>query len=210
MKWIFSTVVSVSLMSVAGLSYADHYFYADLGLGYAAASNMPDSEDFNQLPGTDAVGSLDRTRNNYGGRIGIGVMWDANAWLSYGLETAGAYYGVTKYSNAASSVEMNYYGIECLGVARFNMNKFHLLLKAGMTDERMHPTKSNINNADFDGNNQVLPEVGMGIAYSVTPNLLVGLSYYHTFGDDVSFTSTETAENLPSVDMGFLEFLYFM
>lgn len=209
MKKIIKTVISSALLLGVGASaYADYRPYGDIGVGYAAAVDMPDGNSYNDLPGVVPTGESSSSATNYGGRVAIGVLWDVETKFSYGVEAAGAYYGVTKYSNPTSSVEMNYYGLELLGVAQWNMDKLHLIAKAGATDEQLHPTKNNIdNNEQLQDSEQVLPEVGAGFSYSFTPNVQLGLMYYHTFGGNVSFDTTGDATTLPSVNMGLLELM---
>lgn len=209
MKKKFSTLVfGASLMSIAASGYADYRPYIDLGVGYAEALNMPSGSDFSDLGGVIPVGEGNSTTNNYGGRISAGIMWDTETILAYGIEAAAASYGMTKYSNDASSVEMNYYGLELLGVTQINAGKVRLIGKAGASLEQLHPTKANINNSGFNDSQQVLPEVGAGIAYAFTPHFQLGVTCYHTFGSDVSLQDTASAENLPSVNMAFLEAMY--
>ncbi len=209
MKKILSTLIfGASVMSIAASGYADYRPYIDLGVGYAEALNMPDGNDFSNLGGVLPVGTSSSTANNYGGRLAAGVMWDTETLLAYGIEAAAASYGMTKYANDASSVEMNYYGLELLGVAQINAGKVRLIGKAGAVLEQLHPTKGNINNEGLNDSQQVLPEVGAGIAYAFTPHFQLGLTFYHTFGNDVSFNDTAGAENLPSVDLAFLEAMY--
>lgn len=208
MKKVFLTLMGASLISAAAMSYADYSPYVDLGFGAANREDMPSSGALNDLPDVVPVGTGTSDESNYGARLALGVLWNPEMTVSYGLEAGVAYYGMTKYSNDISDVEMNYYGIELLGVTQLNLDKLHLLLKAGVTDEQLHPTKSNIDDADLSDSNTVLPEVGAGIAYSVAPDFQIGLSYYHTFGQDVSFDSNGEAENLPAVDMALLEIVY--
>lgn len=195
-------------MSACATLSADPRFYADLGFGYSALESMPEADGFSDFFGVIPVGDATSTANNYGGRLAAGLMWDTDATLAYGVEIAAAYYGVDKYSNDASSVEMNYYGIELLGVAQLNIDKVMLIGKAGVTDEQLHPTKSNINNSGLTDSQEILPEVGAGIAYAITPSFQVGVTYYHTFGNTVTFNSSSDVQNLPSVDMTLLEVKY--
>lgn len=212
MKKIFSTLVlGVSIVGAAATGYADNQFYLNLGAGYAAAENMPAASTFSDIDGVLPLGTDGKTEDNYGGRFAVGYMWDTESAFSYGVETAAAYYGVTKYSNSEASVDMNYYGLELLAVGQVNIDKLRLIGKVGATDERFHPTKTNIeDNPEFTSSQQVLPEVGAGIAYLFTPNFQLGLSYYHTFGNDVSFDNNASATNLPSVDLVLLEMSYFL
>jgi opacity protein-like surface antigen len=211
MKKIVATLAGISLLGIAASAAAAEYSpYVDLGFGYSAPENMPSASEINNFPGIVPVGTPTSSADNYGGRIALGILWDTETTLAYGLEGGVAYYGMVKYSNLVSSVDMNYYGIELLGVAQFNIAKLHLVLKGGATEEQLHPTKTNIDNSSFEDSNQVLPEVAAGIAYSVTENLEVGVSYYHVFGYTVNFNSTGSAENLPSVSMGLLELQYLL
>lgn len=212
MKNFFSALVlGVSVISLAVSAHADNKLYTSLGLGYAAPEDMPKASTFDEIFGVIPAGTSGRTDDNYGGRIAIGYMLNTEATLSYGLETAAAYYGVSKYSNNVSSVEMNYYGLELLGVAQLSLDKVRLIGKLGASDEQFHPTKSNIqNNSGFTSSQQVLPEVGAGIAYMFTPSLQVGLSFYHVFGSDVSFDNNADATALPSVNLGLLEIAFFL
>ena len=209
-KKILSMLVfgaSVIGMTISG--YAENQPYLGLGLGYAAPQDMPAANTFGEIGGVVPTGTAGRTDNNYGGRAALGYMLDVESDLAYGIETAAAYYGMTKYSNDSASVEMNYYGLELLGVMRLSIDKLRLIGKIGFSDEQFHPTKTNIeNNPGLTSNQQILPEVGAGIAYLFAPNLQVGLSYYHTFGNSVSFDNNGAATNLPSVNLGLLEMTY--
>ena len=210
-KILSMLLFGVSVIGVAVSGYAENQIYVDLGAGYAAAQDMPATGSFVNIDGVIPSGTVGKTDTNYGGRVALGYMWNTEADFSYGLETAAASYGMTKYSNAAASVEMNYYGLEFLGVGQINMDKLRLIGKIGGTDEQFHPTKKNIeNNPNFTSSQQVLPEVGAGIAYLFTPNFQVGLSFYHTFGNTVSFESDADATALPSVNLGLLELAYFL
>ncbi len=210
MKKKFSTLVigGASLMSIAASGYADYRPYIDLGVGYAQAVDMPEGSEFSELGGIIPVGTADSTPTNYGGRLAAGLLWDVETVLAYGIEAAVASYGMTKYSNDASSVEMNYYGLELLGVTQVNVGKVRLIGKAGVSLEQLHPYKTNINNEGLNDGEAILPEVGAGIAYAFTPSFQLGITCYHTFGQDVSFQDTANAENLPSVNMAFLEAMY--
>lgn len=209
MKKIFSTLLLASVIGTVVSAYADNQFYVGLGLGYAGAEDMPANGSFNDVDGVLPLGSTSKTTDNYGGRVALGYMWDRQASFSYGVETAAAYYGVSKYANDAASVDMNYYGLELLGVGQLNLDKLRLIGKLGMSDEQFHPTKSNIeNNPEFTSSEQVLPEVGGGIAYLFTPDLQVGVTYYHTFGNAVSFDNDADATALPSVNLVLLEMSY--
>lgn len=210
MKKGFLTLASISLISIAATTYADYSPYARLGFGAASREDMPSSDALNDLPDVVPVGTGTSDDSNYGARLAFGVLWNPEMKVSYGLETAIAYYGMTKYSNDTSDVEMNYYGIELLGVMQFNLDKLHLLMKAGATNEQLHPTKSNIDDSGLSDSNTILPEVGAGIAYSMASDFQLGVSYYHTFGQDVSFDSNGQADNLPSVDMVFLELTFYI
>lgn len=198
-------------MALCGSVYADNQFYVDLGAGYAAAEDMPTPSSFVNVEGVTILGTVGKTDSNYGGRLALGYLWNRESSVAYGIETAAASYGMTKYSNDAASVEMNYYGLELLGVGQVNLDKLRLIGKVGASDEQFHPTKKNIeNNPNFTSSEQVLPEVGAGIAYLFTPNFQLGLSYYHTFGNTVGFESDADATNLPSVNLVFLEMSYFL
>lgn len=209
-KFILSSVLGVSAIGAAVSAHADDQFYVGLGAGYAAAQNMPASGSFEKIEGVP-LGIPGKTESNYGGRVALGYMFDLQADFSYGLEAAAAYYGVTKYSNALASVEMNYYGLELLGVGQLNLDKLRLIGKVGASDEQFHPTKSNIKkNPNFTSSEQVLPEVGAGIAYLFTPSFQLGLNYYHVFGNDVTFNNDSDATALPSVNLVLLEMSYFL
>ncbi|MES2204949.1 MAG: outer membrane beta-barrel protein [Pseudomonadota bacterium] len=204
-------ILALSAMSLCTCAYADNQFYIGLGAGYAGAEDMPQGDTFANVDGVTSQGDSSETASNYGGRIAVGYLWDTQTDFAYGLETAAAYYGVTKYSNDAASVEMNYYGLELLGVGELSFDKLRLIGKAGISDEQFHPTKKNIeNNPNFTSSQQVLPEVGAGLAYSFTQDLQVGITYYHTFGTQVSFNSDGDATKLPSVDLVLLEMAYFL
>lgn len=212
MKKTFSAILlSASVMGIGVSGYAMNNFYVNLGAGYAAAQNMPSAGSFEQIEGVIPLGTPGKVEDNYGGRVALGYMWNTDTHVSYGLETAAAYYGVTKYSNAVAGVDMNYYGIEFLGVGQLNFDKLRLIGKIGATDEQFHPTKNNIeNNPNFTSSQEVLPEVGAGLAYAFTPNFQLGVSYYHTFGNDVTFNNDTDATNLPSVNLVLLEMSYFL
>lgn len=205
MKYVFMTGL---LMSAAAFA-DDGKIYLDVGVGYSQRQNMPTSAEYELLPGVGASGTSTQTDENEGGRAVIGMLWGTEAAVAYGAEVGAAYYGTNKYSTNSSSATLHYYGIEFLGVTQFNIDKWHVILKAGGTDEQLQVTQDNAEDTGLSDNNMVLPEVGAGIAYSFTPNLRLGLSYYHVFGQDVTFNNNADAENLPSVNMGLLEFSYF-
>jgi len=209
-KTVHALAFGALIMSMCASLHAEYRPYVDLGFGYSGLTSMPEGDDFGDLAGVVPAGTGTSTPDNYGGRVAAGLLWNTQETLSYGLEAAAAYYGVDKYANDAASVEMNYYGLEFLGVAQLNLDKLRLIAKAGVTDEQLHPTKSNINNSSFTDSQQILPEVGAGVAYAITPNLQLGLTFYHTFGSTVSFDNTGEACNLPSVNMSLLEFMYLL
>lgn len=208
-KIVAILAVGSFLMSASQISYGNYQPYADIGVGYSSPTAMPAGETFNNLDGVVPEGTASSTATQYGGRLALGILWDTETAVAYGLEAAAALYGIDKYSNESANVEMNYYGLELLGVLQFNLDKLHLIVKGGASDEQLHPTKTNIDNTGLTDSQQVLPEVGAGIAYSFTQNTQLGLSYYHTFGNTVSFNSTGDATNLPSVNMGLLELVVF-
>ncbi len=210
MKKIFSTACAAMSMIAVTACYADYRPYIDVGIGYAAPQSMPNSVDYTLLEGVVIEGYPGRTDENYGGRAVFGILWDVSNFVAYGLEGGAAYYGSTKYTTSTSTLTMHYYGLELLGVAQFTFDKLHFTLKAGGTDEQMQPAEDNMRDTNLHDSNTVVPEVGASIAYSFTPSLQLGLSYYHTFGQDVNFNNNGDAESLPSINMGLLEFTYFI
>lgn len=184
---------------------AGPHLYVFLGAGYADQESMPSAADFTSLSGVDNSGTTDRDDQQMGGRAGIGLMWNTFSCFDMGVELAGAIYGSEKYSNGSDSIEFNYYGIELLGVGQLNFDKFHIIGKLGVTNERLHPAKENVSNDNITSTSTVNPEVGLGIGFTLTSQSELNLTAYHVVGNDVSFNSDTAAVNLPSIDSMFLQ-----
>lgn len=195
------------LLATASAAAATPLIYATLGLGYSEAQDMPSQQDYAVLTSSDDA--LTSSRTNYGGRIALGALWKADKFLSPGLEIGAASYGSYSYSDATSSLDMDYYGIEYLAVLQANMKRLKLIFKAGVDDERVDVSTSGLSsNAGFSSNSAISPEFSVGLGYKFTPKLQINATYYRIFGEEVKFNNASQASNLPSFDIAFLEVTY--
>jgi hypothetical protein len=180
--------------------------YGTLGFGYSEAIDMPSTQSYADLSVNDSAATA--SRDNYGGRVALGALWNTDKFLSSGLEVGAASYGSYKYSSANSSIEMDYYGIEFLALVQANMKNLKLIFKAGVDDQRMEMSTSGIVASGLENNSALSPEFAAGIGYEVTPKLQINATYYHIVGEDVNFTNSSDANNLPSFNIAFLEATY--
>lgn len=177
--------------------------YVSIGGGYAEQLSMPGAGDFASISGT--TGATSSSSQELGGRTAIGLNWQTSQRTSAGLELGAAIYGSQKYSQNNTSLDLNYYGIELLGVGTYSLGKLALIGKAGLTNERVHPEKDNLSNDNIESNDTVLPELGAGFGIKMNEHVQLSAMYYHTFGQDVSFATATESTELPSINAFDLE-----
>lgn len=207
MKKIGLFLSAACIATGAFAAYPSVYF--DIGGGYASQQAMPAADEFANISGASSGSSTSSTGENLGGRAAVGLDWVTGKRTSFGVELGAAAYGSTKYSQENTSLDLNYYGYEFLGVGRLHLSKMALIIKGGIVEEMVNPTKDNVGGSSsldlVKDSDTVLPEVGLGIGYQVGKYAQLSTMYYHTFGEDVSFDTPSGANNLPSINAFDLE-----
>ena len=201
-KRAFGLLVSIALVS-SGAFAARPQVYVDVGVGHADQQAMPAEDEFSTI--SDTSGTLSSSNQDLGGRVAVGLGWGTGKYTSVGMELGAAVYGANKYSQGNTSLNLNYYGIELLGVGKLHLSKVLLIGKAGLTNERVHPEKDNLDNDNIESDSTILPEVGAGLGFNISKHAQLSTIYYHTFGQDVSFNTASDATALPSINLVFLE-----
>ena len=146
-------------------------------------------------------------KNGWGGRLSVGIDRPYTDIFSLNAEVGGGYYGSTRISNLASGVvsTLRISGYDVLAGGTYHAQLIDLFGDFGFMAQTLLSTMERdlsrrIPGSVFTGisvghatQTQIIPELKVGAAYNVRPNLSLALSYMYVFGSSVGGTVYSTA-----------------
>lgn len=137
-------------------------------------------------------------------RIGLGYLRPVAEKVSLGGEFAYNYYGSERYNYLnLDSAEIDYSAIDILGVIALRVNNYwSLKAKAGVAYESIDATEEGFNASLSE--KQWLPEVGGGLAYSVSESFEVEGSFSYILGN------VSTVNNAPDITVLWIGLNYYL
>lgn len=201
MSFLASSLVALGLLSSS--AFAAQGAYVSLDAGSSIVEGMPSADTYGYYNS-----DLEQKSTAFG--LMFGYSKDMNPNFGFGGELGYKNYGSQTYQgytlrNYQESLEYKYSSIDLLAKLTWHVAKtFDLYGKVGIANEMVNVS----GNDSIENNNQVLPEIGLGMSYFATDNLSLDLSVYGTQGNDVQF-SYEDANNLPSITSVFFGVSYY-
>lgn len=166
-------LLTLALLLSANL-YAKDGIYITLDSGWVDQVGLPTASD---------VGA-DQTEANHisVGRIGIGYNHDLFTCLGIGLDVGYGYYGRNTYLypfNNKSLVRSR--AIEFLLLSQFHWMNWDIIGKGGGLRQTILVSGKDAQ----DNQTQICPELSLGLAYNLTTNFAVIVTYARVYGQDI-------------------------
>jgi hypothetical protein len=154
---------------------------------------------------------LNTSDEGWGGRIAAGAMHHTASPWSFSAEAGWGYYGQTKASNTALTVNntVDLYGMDILVGTMYHFDQVDIFGKAGGMIENTRISRqisniANIEGANYAGSSRivrtvsnVLPELSVGGIYNFTDHLGISVAYFYAFGENVKMTTNRTTTETP-------------
>lgn len=188
------------LLALPMASFAQVGPYAAAEIGGVMVSN-----------GNEEVYNWSNNPTGLAGRVAIGYLWGSSPNLNYGVEAGALYFPNAQWHEHFSfedvyveeKLKLRGRAIDVLGVLKYSSyGGFIVFLKGGLA--HLHTEASVIASNDLGdyydidlSGSKVVPEVGIGFGYQVTPKTEVDFTYSTLlagkFSDNNAVTRTQTA-----------------
>jgi hypothetical protein len=157
-------------------AFADIHPYAGVNFGIGGIEEM--DIEYNELNYSQESGKF-----SWG--VNSGFLLDSNISdkFQYGAEISYTSYATNK--NEIEGVSFNYdgYNIALMGVARYQLfESWSVMSKLGLAHTAQ---EVGINNRVTASESEILPKLGIEIAYNATENLDISFGIDHIFGDEI-------------------------
>jgi len=183
---IISIAIASLLASNMAMAKSGPYVQGQLGVAKNNLnSGIPSNSYFNT------------TNHDFAGRISAGYMGNLTEKWQLGGEIGWGHYGSMDFTgNAFDTSTAKITATDLALVTSYQLApKIELLAKGGTSIEKLSSTKD-LGFGATTNTTKAVPMAGIGIGYDFTSKLQANLNYTHTFGDDMSATST----GVPTLD----------
>jgi len=151
------------------------------------------------------------SKNEWGGRLSVGIDRPYTNQFSLNAEVGGGFYGTTRMRNLISGVDstIKITGYDLLAGGTYHMQYIDVFGDFGFMAQTLLSTMERNNGRRFPGGvfsgttrgqstqTQMLPEIKVGAAYNFQNNLSLTLAYMSVFGSNVSGNIYSSAVDVP-------------
>lgn len=205
---LLSAIALAASVSAAPLKTNNHAYVA-AQLGYGSLNSGNESATARQQ-----LGDFTKTTGGLAYRVSGGYLFGLSNKFDLGPEIGYLGYPESKYSNSTKSIDFKFtgYTIDILANAQYHFNdQFFGVGKAGLAyvTQELDITH-HTNSLEDKTKNKLLPEVSLGVGYTITPQMSLTATANYTFGgaSPASGDSQSAIEEVANVSAYMVGFNY--